>query len=318
MSLNSSRNRRSRRNSAGFSLTELMIVIVLLGIVMGTLMTVIVRQQRFYRGAADVMDTRGQIRQAVDLLVADLRGVSTANPASLDITQMDDRSISYRSTFGSSVACVIGAGRLTLILPPENVAKGNSLTRWLSQPAAGDSLFVYADSGEIGNPGVWIPAEVANVVPLVGGCPASTGLTTAADAASNSYTVTLSSALPAYVATGVGAGNPVRFFRPVRYALYQPGSDWYLGYSECRGGVGCSALEPIAGPYRPYIAAGAANGVTLAYFDSLGAATANRREVAQFRLILRGESGEPVSLSGGRASIFRDSLDVRIAVRNRN
>lgn len=292
----------------GFTLVELMIVVVLLSIVMGALMTVVIRQQRFYGSASEIIDTRSQIRQATELVPAELRQISTAGGLDTnDIYVMDSTSIQYRSTFGSSIACVLDAARTVITVPPENLDRRNGLTRWLRIPVAGDSLFILDDNGTIGGPGVWQRRQITAVAPVAGGCPAASRFTNANDVGKTAYAITVFPALPLTIPVG-NPGNAIRFFEPVRYAM-MTGADGlrYLGF--CTG-FGCNNLQPASGPYR-------ANGIQFTYYDSLGAVTTNRRNVAQVRLRVRGETARAASLTEERTKPYQDSLDVRIAVRNR-
>ena len=302
---------RDRRAPAGFSLVELMIVVVLLGIVTGSVMTVIVRQQRFYAGAAEIGDTRSQLRQAVELIPAELRQLSTAGGVDTnDIYGLSSTSIEYRSTFGSAIACVLDGTRTVVTVPPEHLERGNGLTRWLRVARQGDSLFILDDAGKIGGNGVWRGAEIVAVTAVAGGCPSATGYTTTTDDTRPSYALTLAQPLPPTIPAG-NPGNAMRFFEPVRYALYTAkDGQSFLGFCS---GVGCTDLQPVSGPYQ---GANGAPGLQFVYYDSTGAQTTDRRNVAQVRLLLRGQTAQDASLTGGRGK-FKDSLDVRVAIRNR-
>ena len=319
---------QSRR---GFTLVELLITIVLLGLVMGTLLNVILRQQRFYHAASEIIDTRSQVRQASDLLPADLRGASTAAGAvggvivaDLYAAGMLRHSISYRSSFGSAVACVIDAGRTRITVPPLGLASGNTLTSWLRTPVAGDSIFVFDDQGVMGGPGAWVPREIAFVEPMPDACPNATGFTEAADAGKDAWVITLTQALPGTVPTGVGAGTPVRFFLPVTYELYQAADGhWYLGYGDCRPNrvPVCSVLEPVSGPYLPPSDDPALSGVTFEYLDGAGVPVALPQDVATIRMTFRGETRSAVKVQGMTTTDdgkFRDGMTVTVAVRNRS
>lgn len=319
-----------RAGPLGFTLVELMITIVLLGLVMGTLFQVILRQQRFYRGASEIIDTRSQVRQATDLLPSDLRGISTAGGAvaGVSVTDlypggMEPQAISFRSTFGSSIACVVDAGRIQLTLPPLDLASGTVLTTWLREPVAGDSIFVFDDMGVLGGQGQWVPRQIASIVPVADACPTSTGFTGAGDAGKSSWVVTLTDALPATVPIGTGVGTPMRFFQPVTYELFQAADEkWYLGYSDCRTGrvPVCTDPEPVAGPYLPPSNDAGESGLTILYLDAAGIDAATPDDVASIRITFLGETPSDVRIQGlsttdGR---YRDSLSVVVAVRNRN
>ncbi|HUE89454.1 MAG TPA: hypothetical protein VMO26_25540, partial [Vicinamibacterales bacterium] len=79
---------------------ELLVILVLSTIIMGGLSSVLVRQQRFYRGSADLIETRSQIRQAAGIIPSDLRGVSTLGG---DIIEISDSSMTFRATIGQAV-----------------------------------------------------------------------------------------------------------------------------------------------------------------------------------------------------------------------
>ncbi|HUF25984.1 MAG TPA: prepilin-type N-terminal cleavage/methylation domain-containing protein [Gemmatimonadaceae bacterium] len=321
--------RSDRPARAGFSLIELMITIVLLGIVMGSLLNVILRQQRFYRGANEIIDTRSQVRQAAELLPADLRGISTApgavlgvDVADLYVDGMGLHGIAYRSTFGSSVSCVIDATRRIITLPPLTLASGNTLTAWLREPAPGDSLFIFDDQGTPGGVGQWVPAQIQAVAQAVGACPSATGLTSAADDTRPSWVVTVVDALPATIPIGNRPGNPIRFFQPVLYELYQAGDgQWYLGFADCRTGrvPACTELQPVAGPYLAPSADPAVSGLTFEYLNENSAAAATPQDVASIRITFRGETVSDVKIDGltttnGR---HRSEMTVVVGIRNR-
>jgi hypothetical protein len=87
------------------------------------------------------------------------------------------------------------------------------------------------------------------------GCLSATGMMKSTDvnAGNPSYAFTLS---PQQSAT-VSAGAAVRFFKKVHYSLYKAAdNNWYLGYYDCRTSRTpvCNAIQPIAGPLRPYVA----------------------------------------------------------------
>src|SRR5262245_14310252 len=95
---------RSRR---GMTLVEMMVVVVLLAIVGGSVMSVLAKQQAFYRSTSDVMDLRSQMRQAAAVLSSDLRGVASGAG---DINSMSENSIDFYYNIGNSVACDVNSG----------------------------------------------------------------------------------------------------------------------------------------------------------------------------------------------------------------
>ena len=309
---------RATRVRRGITLPEMMVVLVLLSLVVGGLMTVLVRQQRFYSGTSEIIQTKGSARQAIDILSSELRGISTGTrggaPNNVDIYAMSDRSLTFRSQFGGSVVCTIDPTRTVITLPPKTMGAQNALTSFLSDAQAGDSVFVF-DQGA--NPGTnddgWQRVALARD-PGVGVCPVvPAGFTaTAAEAASGIQIVLTQNLRP-----NVVVGAPIRFFRPASYSLYQDaGGEWWLGYFSCPANA-CSPLLPVSGPYRPYAGVGGASGLAFAYFDSTGAPTGDPRFVARIDVVARAQSQYNLDVANTRNRRYEDSLAVSIAVRNR-
>lgn len=310
--------RRADRMRRGITLPEMMVVLVLLSLVVGGLMSVLVRQQRFYSGTSEIIQVKGSARQAIDILSSELRGISTGTrggaPNNVDIYAMTDRSLTFRSQFGGSVVCTVDPTRTVITLPPKTMGAQNTLTSFLSDARAGDSVFVF-DQGA--NPGTnddrWQRVALARD-PGAGLCPvAPLGFTASAAEAASGIQIQLTDAL----GPNVMIGAAIRFFRPASYSLYQDaGGEWWLGYFSCPASV-CSPLQPVSGPYRPYAGAGGANGLTFAYFDSTGVATGDPRQVARIDVIARSQSQYNLDVANTRNNKYQDSLGVSIAVRNR-
>lgn len=302
----------------GITLPEMMVVLVLLGLVVGGLMTVLVRQQRFYTGTSEIIQTKGSARQAIDILSSELRGISTGTrggaPNNVDIYAMSDASLTFRSQFGASVLCTIDLTRTVVTLPPRTLAAQNSLTSFLSDARAGDSVFVFdGGAGPGTNDDVWLRAALVGD-PGGGNCPmAPAGFTASAAESAAGIQLTLTRVLPATVAVGA----PIRFFRPASYSLYQEASgEWWLGYFSCPANA-CTARQPVSGPYRPYVGNGGPSGLAFAYFDSTGAVTGDPRAVARIDVVARAQSQYNLDVANTRNRKYQDSLGVSIAVRNR-
>ena len=96
--------RRDWRTRLGFTMVEVMVALVLLGVVVGALLAVVVEQERFYDGASDVMEVRDNLRRVGDLLPAELRGVA---PREGDLYAMTDSMVDFRAPTGASIICTI-------------------------------------------------------------------------------------------------------------------------------------------------------------------------------------------------------------------
>ena len=134
------------KRTGGFTLAELMLVVVLLGLTVGATMTVLARQQQFYRSAGQLSEVRTQLRQAIGAIPTDLRAVS---PSGNDFYALSDKAVEFRAVTGSAIICRI-ASATQFLIPPLELANGNTLTVWSTAPVAGDSFFVYDDSTNIG------------------------------------------------------------------------------------------------------------------------------------------------------------------------
>jgi prepilin-type N-terminal cleavage/methylation domain-containing protein len=303
---------RAARRRGGFTLVEMLVVMVLLTIVGGSLMSVLAKQQRFYQGTADLGDLRSQLRQAEAVVSNDLRGMSTVGQ---DITAMTDSSIDFYYTIGSSITCAVPGS--TMILPPSTLVNGNTLTTWIQQPAAGDDVYVFDDGLLTTTSGddQWRAYKVVSLVPNVGGCPSP--YTQAGDATSNSYTVTLDQT----ASSSIQAGAAVRFVRKAHYSLYRSTGDslWYLGYT-CPSCTTGATILPIAGPFMPYTTTSTPDlsGIRITYFDSTNTATTNPQAVSRISIVLRGQTRGYLNVSGLKKGVYMDSVRMDIAVRNRS
>src|SRR3954468_5816024 len=216
------RIRRMRpRARAGFTLTELMIVVVLVGLVGSMLTTLLMRQQSFHRAVASVADARARMRDVATILPTDMRSISTVGG---DVLAMSDTSLQFRAFVGASVLCKYVTGSPTIIeLPPRTLADSSVLTAWINPPGAGDMAFLYNDGALSGNQDdSWTPIAITDTTSAANAawCASTNAIayTKAADNAARRYRLTLASA-PDQAQIKMGA--PIRFAREVRYSGYQ-------------------------------------------------------------------------------------------------
>ena len=309
--------RTSPRARRGFTLTELMITVVLFGLVMAVLMRVIVRQQKFYRSANEVIDTRTQVRQAMSVLPLDLRGVSSIGA---DIKAISDSSITVLATYATGVICSISGSEF--VLPPENMSR-HILTSFSMRARRGDTVMVFNEGmGRGASDDSWSRLRVDTVVTQTSGC-ASFLNPNGSENGWNRPVVRLTAAVPG----GIVPGAAVRFVRPVRYSFYVAGDGrWYLGYAQNINGA-WDTPQPLAGPFQPYDDTGtntnSTSGLRFAYFDQAGNAitttdSTSRAAIARIDLqfLARGTDVNNIAIASG--ATFRDSVLVRVAVRNRD
>jgi prepilin-type N-terminal cleavage/methylation domain-containing protein len=324
------RRRRLAHRSAGFTLVELLVALVLFGIIAGAIIGLVARQQRFYRGATEMIDTRTQLRQAASVLPTDIRGLSSVAG---DVSLMTDTAVQFVGIFGSAIVCgrQVANGPIIYITPPD-LAR-HTLTSWYRAPksGAGDVAFLFdekVDTSAVDDD--WSSNTIVQAPQAsAGACAGSPLFDPVLDAGKSGWSMTLAANVPSTVKDGAA----VRFGRVVRYSIYKSKTDnkWYLGYRSCTTGAAlCDAIaiEPISGPYRDVSNGGATNGLGFTYYDSTGAKispSANATDMAKIARIdvnLRGAGTEVKNKASYAAqagnTVFTDSLTLRIAVRNRH
>jgi len=318
--MTTTRESRHGRARPGMTLIELLISLIMVGLMGGLIVGFLLKQERFYAGANEILQTRTQIRQASVMMPSDLRGISSAAG---DIYAMSDTMIEFRSTFGSSYICRNDRSTSQIAIPPVNLVKKSVLSNWTQTPTNNDSLALYVDStNTAAKDDSWsfhrittTTIAMSNATP---GCTSASGMmgTTDVNSSNPSYNFTLS---PQQSAT-VSAGAAVRFFKKVHYSLYHAADgNWYLGYYDCRTSRTpvCNTIAPIAGPLSAYVSGSPQlAGLRFTYYDTTGAVTANRLAVSRISILLQGQGTRTIQLAGGSPTTFTDSLRIEVGLRN--
>ena len=303
------RARHSRRK--GVSLIEVIVVLVLISVVGGAIAITLVKQQRFYRGTTELLQAREGVRDAMELLSTDIRGMAVADTVRL----LADSAIEFFANVGSSVVCQ-RLGATSLGAPGVAAWRGNTLTAFTTTPDTGDIAAFHDDSID-----AWERHRISGFGPrsLAVTCPASSdlGSNPAVLSTSTGFLIELSTPLSARITVGA----PVRFLRRGRYSLYH-GSDggWYLGYRRCNavGASTCGAIQPLSGPYRDYSSDRGRTGLRFEYLDRSGRSLVpgeSPLDIARIDITARAESRQRISVEG-RARTPADSATISIAMRN--
>jgi prepilin-type N-terminal cleavage/methylation domain-containing protein len=300
----------------GFTLIELLIATAIAGVAAALMTVTIVRQQRFYAGAGEILGVKAELRDGADILVNDLRSASVAM---FGLPVMTDTAVEMMSVIGASVACTQPAGSV-IELPPTTLAAGHTLTSMLAMPDTGDLAMIYGAAAPPDSAG-WETHRVASLTSrsVSTTCAPATGFTNAADQFSSSPAFLLT--LASNPSARVGRGALIHFLRRSRYSLYKSSDgDWYLGYRRC--GITppnpCSTIQPVSGPYRP-LRGGSPAGMSFKYYDAYGNELLDQGQsarVARIDIVLRGQSRALIALGGDTRKSWRDSVIVSVAPRN--
>ena len=278
--------RLSRMNRRGFSLIELLIVVVLMGIVGATLTRVLLNMQRSARAQSERVTMQGNLRAGIAFVPAELRDLSAD-----DIIDADPDHIEYRAMRATAFACSATATHVTL--------RNSLLFAYRAIVAGRDSLFIFVENQpSIASDDQWVAAGISAVGTF--NCPdgsAGTRLTLLAPSAA--YT----NALP-----NMALDAPVRTFERMELALYAADGRSWLGARSISAGE--PALQPVLGPLA------ADSGLRLTYHAANGATTATIANMREIRVTLFGETGMPISAGYGGPQIASDSIVARVQLRN--
>jgi prepilin-type N-terminal cleavage/methylation domain-containing protein len=275
----------------GYTLVELLVVVVLAGVVAAVVCRSLQSNQRFYRSQSQVLDVEEGLRAIAQLVPAELREL---NAGGGDVIAMGRDSITLRAMRSLGVICAPPAASTGTVIVADSLTFG-----WRAVDPSRDRALVFRDGSEdSADDDRWLELGVAGV--SAGACGDGSGGTT------------LRLTGPTSELDSVSAGSPLRTYERVTYRLYtdEQGLSWLgeRGYSD----GGWSALSPVAGPLRR------AGGLSFDYYDSAGAPATAAIAITRIALVARGLSAGPIAVPG-RATTgrqFEDSVVVQVALRN--
>ncbi len=274
----------------GFTLVELLIGLVLLGVVSAGVYRVLVNNQRIYQAQTQRIDMLQNIRAGVAILPAELREIAASDG---DIVAMSATSIRFRGMRQLGLLC---AQPVLGVASPLLLVRQRPFYGLRNLDPARDSILVYYEGNESTRADDdWVKGRITAMAGAV--CPdgaAAWQLTTNLDFTGG----------PVNVTGAIQAGAPLRGFEPVTYQQYTSGGRQYIGMQE-----GAAAIQPLIGPLT-------ANGLALAYYDSTGAVTATRDRVAAIQITLRAETQQQFRQRDASLARAVDSVTTWVALRN--
>jgi type II secretory pathway pseudopilin PulG len=267
--------------AAGFTIPEVMLVLIMGSIVVASIIGVIIPQYRDYDRQRDLADLRGSLGAAMATLVTEFRPLSAAEG---DLLQIAPTSFTVRSVQGVGVVCdVVEAASPTY---------GIAHVSGSFSSAAGDSAVVYAHGAEGVFDDGWsalkiqaVASQKAGFECAWGGSGATVRLELAGDTA------------------GIGVGSALREFRRTEFALFSAEGRWWLGRKQGSSG----GYELLAGP----MASPSDSGLVLLYSDRDGNSTTVASDVASVEISLRGETVRKLWKEGVKVDSLRTKVSLR-------
>ena len=276
-----------KSRQAGFSLAELLIVVVLGALIMGSIYQMVIMQDRTTREQYAIIETQQNARIALSVLTSDLKEISAADG---DVVAADSTDITFRALRKAGVVCTKDPGNSYI-----DVGElGDTFV-------AGDSVLVFADgtNASSSSDDTWLALRVSSV--SLGVC------------APNLLNATIVRRLnfAGTPLTNVQIGALVRSFKPLRYRIVNNGEWGQLMRTE--DGTETAIIDKLA--------TDADGGLRLRYFNEAGTAiatntlnvAANRALIMRMQVKVRGKGVSQVSRSGQNR--YQDSLVTNVYMR---
>jgi hypothetical protein len=210
-------------------------VLGILGVLGSAIGLTLLRQQRFYRGTEELVGAREGVRDAIEILSTDIRGMSIADTARL----LADSAVEMFASVGSSVVCHIAGSEIGL---PAGTSPVETHHRTLLSPTR-VTRAVPPGLSRCRQP-LGAPSDSCVQRTFEGDDVSSDGF------ARRTMSMRLerrSLSFVDFLSDHVHRGAPVRFIRRGRYSLYRSSDgSWYLGYRRCNalGPSVCGAIQP--------------------------------------------------------------------------
>jgi prepilin-type N-terminal cleavage/methylation domain-containing protein len=273
----------------GFTLVEVLIALIIMGVVTGAIYRLLNTNQRLSLAQAEQVSLQSNVRSGSIIVPNELRELNTwwgGTPDRNDITIANPDLVEYRAMRGMGFVCQEPGPGATELL----VAKSNWMA--LRDPdATRDSLYIFIDGDPYDDDDdTWSQVDI-------------TAVATSACGVAEAYRLT-AAAIPE-----VSVNTPVRLYEVMELSLYAEGGEWWLGARSVSAGE--AAPQPMLGPLT-------SDGFGLEYVDSTGNdATADLTAIKSVRLTVRGMTEDAVRANGsGPMGRPEEELVTQVLLRN--
>jgi prepilin-type N-terminal cleavage/methylation domain-containing protein len=273
----------------GFTLVELIMGLIIMGMVSAVLARVFISQQRLTVAQVEQASMQANVRTGTLILANELRELATGVSGGTDIKAFSATSLTYRAMRSLGLACRVTSTRVYLRASPMFGARPIAAGR--------DSmlLFVEHDPNDPDDD-EWVNLPITGVANST--CP------------DLSPAIRLSTSTTP-VSTELRIDAPVRTFEIMRIGAVLAGGHNWLGAQ--------SLTDPSAPPLTPVAGPITVAGLSFTYFDANGNVTGLRNNIRSIRITLRGQSDwdvRPGSTIGVALQPLLDSLVTTVTLRN--
>ena len=280
-----------RRSTAGFTLVELLVVVVIGALILGATYQVLAVQQRSYRQQSAIISTQQTMRDALAVLEGELREIS---PADGDLLMMTPDSLTFRAYRAAGFICNFDAPGQRIVVQEVPVVMPGGSTAFKEGATL---LYFIENSRQTGTDDQWGAVVIGSPppAPTSGSCGSWSGGTgTVLNVPGFPFGITNSA---------IFLGAPVRSVEVLTYGLYEIDGEPVLARHTDGG-----ELVPVIGPLAP-----SDQGPVFRYFDGNGNPATNPAAVASIQIVVRGRTAG-TGVPG--QTHYSDSLVTQIYLRN--
>ena len=281
------------KSRSGFTLTELVIALVVFSLAAGSIGRVMVNSQRLSRAQIEIIGMQSNLRTGALVVPTELRELATDGTNS-DILAMTSSSITFRAMRGLGFTCSVTTTQIKVLDTGTVPFYGSR-----SIVNGRDRIIVFVENDpDFPTDDNWL-VLTPTAVDLTNNCgPESAVMITVAD-----FSGQLTNGI-----SDVVVGGPIRSFEIMELGPVTSGGHTWLGARSVSGGQ--ALLQPVLGPLET-------NGFGLEYFDAAGVATTAMADVRQLRVTLRGSTENAISRGlGDTPALVRDTLVATVTLRN--